>query len=147
VSIFAKFMLAILVFFAAASAWALEYQSVLKDSILYDTPSNKAKRLFIIRSGTPVEVVINVEHWAKVRDATGGIAWIEKQVLGQKRTIIVTAQKAEVRKAPDNVAPVIFEAEQEVVLDFIEAGPPGWVQVRHRGGLSGFARLNQVWGF
>ena len=132
----------------AAPAWALEYRSVAEaGAVTYDAPSQKARPVFVVARGTPVEVVVSIEGWAKVRDAAGDITWIEKRALSDKRMLIVTARSAEVRGQAEAGAPLVFEADRDVVLELVEAGPPGWVRVRHRDGQAGFIRANQVWGF
>jgi SH3-like domain-containing protein len=130
----------------AALAHALEFRSVSQPAILFDTPSEQGKRLFIIAPGTPVEVVVDEEQWVKVRDTGGAIAWIERRALSPQRTLMVTVDSAVVRQQPDNAAPIAFEAARDVVLTL--AGPPagGWVQVRHRDGATGFVRVTDVWG-
>ncbi|MEZ5614923.1 MAG: SH3 domain-containing protein [Rhodocyclaceae bacterium] len=133
--------------FAAAPAWALEFRSVAETgAVMFDAPSQKAKPLFIIARGTPVEVVVSLEGWIKVRDAAGDLAWVEKSALAEKRTLIVTAASAGVRAQADDAAPLVFEADKDVLLELVEPGPPGWARVRHRDGQSGFVRANQVWG-
>ena len=133
--------------FAAAPAWALEFRSVAENGVvLFDAPSQKARPLFIIVRDTPVEVVVSLEGWVKVRDAAGDLAWLEKKSLVEKRTPIVTAKSAEVRSQADSGAPLVFEADKDVLLEFVEPGPLGWAKVRHRDGQSGFVRSNQVWG-
>lgn len=132
--------------FAAAPAWALEFRSVAENGVvLFDAPSQKARPLYVILRDTPVEVVVSLEGWVKVRDAAGDLAWMEK-ILAEKRTLIVTAKRAEVRSQADNAAQLIFEADKDVLLEFVEPGPLGWAKVRHRDGQSGFVRSNQVWG-
>jgi SH3-like domain-containing protein len=131
----------------AAPARALEYRSVAEaGAVMFDAPSQKARPLFIIVRDTPVEVVVGLEGWVKVRDAAGDLAWVEKKSLAEKRMLIVTAQRAEVRAQAEAGAPLVFEADKDVLLEFVEAGPPGWAKVRHRDGQSGFVRANQVWG-
>ncbi len=133
--------------FLAAPVWALEFRSVAEaGAVMFDAPSQKAKPIFIIARGTPVEVVVSLEGWIKVRDAAGDLAWIEKKTLAEKRMVIVTARSAEVRAQAEAGAPLVFEAEKDVLLEFVEAGPLGWAKVRHRDGQSGFVRVNQVWG-
>ena len=39
--------------------------------VLYDAPSVKARKLYIVNRGYPLEVVVQVEGWIKVRDAAG----------------------------------------------------------------------------
>ena len=133
--------------FLAAPAWALEFRSVAEaGTVMFDAPSQKAKPLFIIAPGTPVEVVVSLGEWTKVRDATGDLAWIERKSLADKRMLIVAAKSAEVRSQAEAGAPLVFEADKDVLLELVEPGPPGWAKVRHRDGQSGFVRANQVWG-
>ncbi|MBM3392410.1 MAG: hypothetical protein FJY34_10620 [Betaproteobacteria bacterium] len=133
--------------FAAAPAAALEYRSVAEaGAVMFDAPSQKAKPLFIVARGTPVEVVVALEGWVKVRDAAGDLAWMERKTLAEKRMLIVSARTAEVRAQAEGVAALVFEAEKGVLLELVEPGPPGWARVRHRDGQAGYVRANQVWG-
>ena len=133
--------------FAAAPAWALEFRSVAENGVvLFDAPSQKARPLYIIVRDTPVEVVVSLEGRVKVRDVAGDLAGMEKKSLAEKRMLIVTAKTAEVRVQAEAGAPLVFEADKDVLLEFVEAGPLGWAKVRHRDGPSGFVRSNQVWG-
>jgi SH3-like domain-containing protein len=133
---------------------AAEYRSTTDGAtVLYDAPSGKAKPLFILGRDTPLEVIVPVEGWSKVRDAGGTIGWVEKKALADKRTLVVRVALADVRANPDDNAPVVFRAEQNVLLDLAEAAAsaaalsaPGWVKVRHRDGQSGFVRITQVFG-
>ena len=126
---------------------AIEYRTVEAATVLYDAPSQRGSKLFVIKRDTPVELVVNLEGWPKVRDAEGGLAWIEKKYLVDKRSVIVTADRAVVRQKPDEGSPPVFEADKNVALDYLEAAPGGWIQVRHRDGQSGFVRANQIWGY
>lgn len=127
-------------------ALAADFRTVDVPSVLYDAPSQKGSKLFVIRRGTPVEVIVRLEGWSKVRDADGGLAWIEAKSLANRRTVLVSAARAVVRQKADESAPAVFEAERNVSLDYLDAAPGGWVKVRHRDGLVGYVRSNQVWG-
>jgi SH3-like domain-containing protein len=132
---------------AAASAQAIDYRSVeVPAAILYDSPSQKGKKLYLIRAQTPVEAVVRLEGWVKVRDAEGTLAWIEARSLGERRTLVVTAPRAEIRESDKAEAPVVATLDKWVVVDFIETAAPGWAKVRHRDGATGFVRSTQVWG-
>ncbi len=130
----------------AGSALALEYRSVNEPSILYNAPATKAARLFIIARYTPVEVVVTVEGWAKVRDIKGNLAWIESKSLGMGRTVLVRAEKAQVYAQADEKSTKVFEAEKDVALELVDANPAGWAKVKHRDGEAGFVKVAQVWG-
>ena len=130
----------------AGSALALEYRAVNEPSILYNAPATKAARLFIIARYTPVEVVVTVEGWAKVRDIKGNLAWIESKSLGMGRTVLVRAEKAQVYAQADEKSSQVFEAEKDVALELVDANPAGWAKVKHRDGQAGFVKVAQVWG-
>lgn len=132
---------------ATAPALALDYRSVdAPVAIMYDAPSQKGKKLYLLKRLTPVEVVVRLDGWFKVRDAEGSLAWVESKLIGERRTVVVTALRADVRQGEKADAPLAFEAEKWVVLDLLEAGTPGWAKVRHGDGSSGFVRTSQIWG-
>ncbi|NMF90143.1 SH3 domain-containing protein [Aromatoleum petrolei] len=130
----------------AAAVHAIEYRSVAEPAIMYDSPSDKGKRLFIIAAGTPLEVVVSLDKWAKVRDAGGSINWIERRALSEKRTVMVTSARAVVRQRPAADAPVAFESAKDVVLEVTGSANEGWLPVRHKDGANGFVRVTEVWG-
>jgi SH3-like domain-containing protein len=131
----------------SAPAAALEFRAVSENAaVLYDAPSAKAKKLYVVNRGYPVEVVVLVEGWVKVRDASGGLSWIESKYLTDKRTVMIKAPLAQVRQNADDNAPLVFQAQQNVILDLLEVPGGGWLRVRHRDGQSGFVKASQVWG-
>ena len=130
-----------------APAFAVDYRSVEPGAaVLYDSPSQKGKKLYLIKALTPVEVVVRLEGWSKVRDAEGTLAWIESRHLSEKRTLLVTAARGEIRQADRPDAPLLLELDKWVAVEFIDKATPGWIKVRHRDGVSGFIRSTQVWG-
>ena len=132
---------------AAGAAQAIDYRSVsVPAAILYDAPSQAGKKLYLIKAQTPVEVVVRLDGWLKERDAEGSLAWIEARNLVDKRTLVVTAAKAEIRQADKPDAAVLAELDKWVAVEFVEPASPGWAKVRHRDGASGYIRSTQVWG-
>ncbi|MFO1322690.1 MAG: SH3 domain-containing protein [Burkholderiales bacterium] len=122
-------------------------------TVLYDAPSAKAKPLFVYGRDVPVEVLVAVEGWTKVRDVGGTIGWVAAKGLADKRMLVVRVPVADVRANPDDAAAVVFRAEQNVLLELAESASspattasPGWVKVRHRDGQTGYVRLPQVFG-
>ena len=101
-----------------------------------------------IRTGHDVRatVLVQVEGWTKVRDAEGTIAWIDRNALAARRTLVVTAPMADVRQSASAESPLVFQAEKWVILELLEAAPMGWAKVKHRDGASGYVRITQVWG-
>lgn len=131
---------------SASPVFALDYRTVTEAAAMYDAPSAKASPLFIVRPGTPVELVVSLDGWAKVRDSKGDLVWIDKKYLTDKRNVIVRSDRAQVRAAAEDKAALVFEAERDVVLELVEAVHGGWAKVRHRDGQSGFVKAPQVWG-
>ena len=146
-SIYRKAIAAVFATFLAAPAGALEYRSIGGNAaVLYDAPSAKSKKLYIVNQGYPLEVVVVVEGWVKVRDANGEFTWVESKALSDKRTVMVKVPLAAVRSAADEAAAVVFQAQQSVILDLESVASAGWLRVKHRDGQSGFIKVADVWG-
>jgi SH3-like domain-containing protein len=131
---------------AAISAHALDFRSIAAPTILYDSPSTKGKPLYIINAGTPVESVVSMEGWVKVRDMQGNLAWAESKQVSDKRTVQVRVDRAQIFAQTSDKAPLVFEAERDVALDLIETTSTGWAKVSHRDGQVGYVKTLQVWG-
>lgn len=131
---------------AAAAAHALDYRSIAAPAVLYDSPSTKGKALYIINAGTPVEAVVAMQGWVKVRDMQGGLAWVESKQVSDKRMVQVRVDRAPVLSQPSDKASQVFEAERDVVLELLESTGTGWAKVRHRDGQVGYVKTLQVWG-
>jgi SH3-like domain-containing protein len=85
----------------AGAAHAAEYRATAEaPTILYDGPSAKAKPQFLYGRDVPVEVIVVVEGWAKVRDAGGTIGWIERKALADKRTLLGARRRPTCASAP-----------------------------------------------
>jgi len=113
--------------------------------VLYDAPSAKARKLFIVSKGYPLEVVVQVEGWIKVRDAAGVLSWVEAKALENTRSVLVKTAAA-VRQKPVDDAPIAFEVQRDVLLEVMEPARGGWIHVRHRDGVAGYVRATDVWG-
>lgn len=134
-------------FLVAGTALALEYRAVEAPvAVLYDTPSQKGKKLYIVHRYTPLEVIVRIDGWFKVRDAEGSLAWIEAAALTDKRTVVVTSNVAVIRKSPAVEAELLFEAEKWVALELLEPAQSGWAKVQHLDGALGYVKVTQVWG-
>jgi SH3-like domain-containing protein len=131
---------------AAGAAQALDYRSIVAPTVMYDSPSTRGTPLFIINAGTPVESVVAIEGWNKVRDMQGTLAWVEKKQLAEKRTVQVRVERARVLASADDKAALVFEAARDVVLDLLEVSGGGWIKVRHQDGQNGYVKTLQVWG-
>ncbi|MBP8170218.1 MAG: hypothetical protein KAX99_11205 [Azonexus sp.] len=146
-TIWRRTLVSLLLVSAASAALAVDYRSVsVPAAILYDSPSQQGKKLYLIKAQTPVEVVVRLEGWFKVRDAEGSLAWIESRSLAERRMLVVTAPRGEIRQSDKPEAPLVAELDKWVAVEFVEAASPGWAKVRHKDGEAGYIRSTQVWG-
>ncbi|MDX1374514.1 MAG: SH3 domain-containing protein [Burkholderiales bacterium] len=140
-------LLAALALLAAQAAGAVDFRSVAEDAVvLYDAPSRAATPMWVVSRDYPLEVIVNLEAWAKVRDHTGTLSWVEKRLLSEKRTVLITAPTADVYRRPEADAPLAFVVAQNVALELLGSAPGGWLRVRHADGANGYLRATQVWG-
>jgi SH3-like domain-containing protein len=140
-------LIGLLVALVPNMAFALEYRSIAPPkAVLFDAPSAQGKKLYVIGQGYPVEVIVNLDDWLKVRDHQGGLSWVEAKQLATKRTVLVTLNQAEIRQSADAASIVVCRAEKDVVLELLETAPNGWVKVKHRDGLTGYILATSVWG-
>lgn len=142
-----RLLFALLLLSAASAAPAGEFRSIAENATpMYDAPSVKANKVFVASRFYPVEIIVQVDNWTKVRDLAGDPAWVEKKTLSEIRTAVVTTTLADVREKAEDGAPLVFQARRGVALEIVELGAGPWVKVRHRDGQAGFVRANQVWG-
>ena len=130
----------------AVAAGAADFRAAAEAAVvLYDAPSVKARKLYIVNRGYPLEVIVQVEGWIKVRDAAGALSWAEAGMLEDVRTVMVKAAVAAVRQKPADDAPAVFEVQRDVLLEVVDSAGGGWVHVRHRDAV-GYVRVADVWG-
>lgn len=131
-----------------AQAAAAEFREVAAPvGVLYDGPSEQARKLYLVPHGTPLELVSAVGAWMKVRDFSGDVLWIESAALGETRHVVASTMAA-VRSAPATGASLRVQVERGVLLTIIDReAPAGWLHVRHRDGVTGFVEAGEVWGW
>ena len=125
-----------------------EFRSVSSGkTILYEAPSATTKRVYLVGEGYPLEIIVNLGDWLKVRDSSGTLSWVESKNLQSKRTVIVKVDKANIYKEPESKSALIATTEKDVV---IELSDPlitnGWIKVRYQQDLDGYIQTSQVWG-
>lgn len=139
--------IALVLLAASLPAAAQEYRSIGEPAaVLYDAPSTKARRLWVLSRGYPVQVAVSIEGWTKVRDAAGDLSWVETRALSSARTVLVRAAMGTMRDGPSETGAVVLRVGRDVVLDMVDPPAGEWVRVRHRDGATGFIHANQVFG-
>jgi SH3-like domain-containing protein len=114
--------------------------------IMYNAPSKKADKLYVASRNLPVEAVVRVEGWVKVRDSSGTLSWVEQKAVSDKRFVVVIEQQAQVYQAADINSTLVFQAQKDVILEWLDTSVNGWIKVRHRDGQTGYVKITQVWG-
>jgi SH3-like domain-containing protein len=130
------------------SAVALEYRSVaVPKAILYDAPSSSAKKILLLSQYYPVEIIVNLGDWIKVRDAQGSISWVEAKQLSSKRTVMVNINHAEIRQSAQASSALMATLDKAVVLEVVDLKlNNGWLKVKHRDGIIGYILISSTWG-
>jgi len=142
-----KSLLIAVIFMLLPNLAAAEYRAVnVPKAIVYDSPSAQGKKLYLFGQGYPVEVIVNLAEWVKVRDQQGGLSWIEAKQLSTKRTLLIVSP-VEIKQTPEASGALVARVEKDVVVDLLEPAKNGWVKVKHRDGLLGFVQVSSVWGF
>lgn len=114
--------------------------------MLFDAPSTRATRILLVSPGSPLEVISAIEGWAKVREPGGRLGWAEAKQIVPRRTLTISVASAVVRSSASASAAPVFEATQGLILELVDIAASGWVRVKHRDGLVGFVRTNEVFG-
>jgi SH3-like domain-containing protein len=116
----------------------------------YEGPSTRATKQFIYSRGTPLEVLVQIEGWYKVRDSQGALVWVERKTLTDRSNVQVkSATPADAFVSADSNAPVAFRVDAGVLLALVAPPSPAtgaFAQVRHRDGQIGYVRLDALFG-
>lgn len=138
---------AALLLVGASAVQATEYISVKEShAILYDAPSVKAKKLFVVNRHMPLEQVVVLDSWVKVRDKSGGLYWVEKKALSSTRYVFALSPIVDVLDKPEEGANKVFQVRQQIALQLLESTGAGWLKVKHLDGEVGYVRSTEVWG-
>lgn len=142
-----KILIALALATASIAAQALDFRVLNSNAIAYEAGFKQSTPQFILKAGTPVELILSTDRWSKIREVGGSLGWVENGLLTTRNQVIVTANSADVRQAPNENSPVVFAAQKDVLLEFQGTAVDGWLKVRHRDGATGYVSARMVWGF
>ncbi|MHB1676030.1 MAG: SH3 domain-containing protein [Sulfuriferula sp.] len=130
----------------AIPALAADFRSAAGPvTILYDAPSTEAKPLFVINRGYPLEILVNLSEWAKVRDSSGAMAWAQQSQLSPLRTVVVRVE-SDILTQPQDHAPVNAHVAAGVILFWLQNLAGNWAKVRLPDQSVGYIKLDRIWG-
>ena len=96
------------------------------------------------RSGMPLKITAEFEHWRRVEDAEGVGGWVHYALLSGVRSILVAEDMAEFHARPQDESEVLFKAERNVV-GWVQECHPDWCRVSVNGDR-GWVRKSALWG-
>ena len=92
----------------------------------------------------PLAVIAEYEHWRRVCDWQGTTGWVHRAMLSSKRTVIVTAGLATLRREPADNAPAVARLEAGVIGELSRC-EDGWCRVSVEG-YRGWLPAGAFWG-
>ena len=119
-----------------------------KQAILFEGPSNTTKKMFIVTEGYPLEVLVSLKDWKKVKDHSGKISWIEAKNIQEERTVLILKDNQVIFNQANGKSHKLANVDKYVVLKLNSAILIGdWAEVKTQiEGLIGFVNTKEVWG-
>lgn len=123
------------------------FRSVARaETVLFDAPSDKARKVFIAPAGMPVEVISVLRDWVKFRDVQGDLSWVNRDLLSDRRMVITRAPDT-LRREPRAEGEPLLDVAADVLFELVDDKPTGeFARVRDAGGDVGFLPVASVWG-
>lgn len=97
------------------------------------------------RAGLPVEIILEFDHWRKIRDSEGQVGWIHKSLLSGKRLGIVKSEDmVSVFKKPEEATRLIAYLAPDVIVKIKECNAI-WCRIE-ASGYKGWTAKENLWG-
>jgi SH3 domain protein len=120
----------------------------VKQAVLFEGPSNATEKMFIVTEGYPLDVIVSLKDWKKVKDHNGKISWIESKYTHNERTVLILKDGAVIFNQANGKSHKLAYVDKFVVLKLNSSLLVGnWAQVKTQiEGLIGFINSEEVWG-
>ena len=139
-----------LLFFCFINSFAYaDFMSVNADqAYLHEAPSQSTKKAFIVTKGYPLEVIVSLKEWKKVKDHEGLINWIKTSDLSSKRTVLNLKGENSIYLEASSESPMLAKVNENVALELLdEKKIDDWVKVYSKvGDIEGFIKATDLWG-
>jgi SH3 domain protein len=139
-----------LLFFCFINSFAYaDFMSVNTDqAFLHEAPSGSTKKAFIVTKGYPLEVIVSLKEWKKVKDHEGLINWIKTSDLSSKKTVLNLKDNNSIYLEPSSESPMLAKVNENVTLELLDAKKiDDWVKVYSKvGDIEGFIKATDLWG-
>ena len=120
----------------------------IKQAVLFEGPSKTTEKMYIVTEGYPLEVLVSLKDWKKVKDHNGKISWIESKNIHNERTLLITKDDTVIFNQANEKSHKLANVDKFVVLKLNSPILVGnWAQVKTQiEGLIGFVNAREVWG-
>ena len=117
-------------------------------AFLHEAPSGSTKKAFIVTKGYPLEVIVSLKEWKKVKDHEGLINWIKTSDLSSKRTVLNLKGDNSIYLEPSSASPILAKVNENVTLELLDAKKiDDWVKVYSKvSDIEGFIKATDLWG-
>lgn len=117
-------------------------------AFLHEAPSDSTKKSFIVTRGYPLEVIVSLKEWKKVKDHEGLINWIKTSDLSSKRTVLNLKGDNSIYLEPSSKSPMLAKVNENVTLELLDAKKiDDWVKVYSKvADIEGFIKATDLWG-
>lgn len=97
------------------------------------------------KRGLPIEIILEFDHWRKVRDHEGAEGWIHKSLLSGRRTgLVIAEEQIAMRRKPREDGRLVAYIEP-LVVTVVEACEGDWCRLSVSG-FKGWAERHNIWG-
>ena len=139
-----------LLFFCFVSSFAnADFMSVKADqAFLHEAPSGSTKKVYIVTKGYPLEVIVSLKEWKKVKDHEGLINWIKTSDLSSKKTVLNLKNNNSIYLKPNSSSPLLANVNENVTLELLDTKKiDDWIKVYSKvGDIEGYIKVTNLWG-
>jgi SH3-like domain-containing protein len=129
--------------------YSLDFVSIKSNkAILYEGPSETTKKEFIITKDYPLNVIVRLKDWIKVKDHLGKISWIQIENISKDRNVMTLKDNTNLFYKPSVESVHLAKIEKNVALKLLSPfSTNGWIQVKTLSqNIEGYIRTEDVWG-
>ena len=99
-----------------------------------------------VRRRLPVEVIAEFDTWRQIRDPDGTEGWVHQTMLSGRRTAVVSAASAILRREGADSAAALATVEKGVIVSMQRCPASSDYCRVEAGGIQGWLKRDQVWG-
>jgi len=142
-----RLSLCLTIWFLLLGVARAEMVSVAVDSANIRSQPAMEGSLIVLQAPHFYPLLVNEEKddFLRVEDYLGREGWIAKSVVDPSATVVVTANRANVRGGPGTNHPILFAAAEGVAFQVLE-DKGTWLKIRHESGRIGWIFTSLTWG-